>query len=108
MAGAPLLALLGAVVAAGAGILVSLRASTVRQAAQTLNVAILALIIVPAFGVGLLPVVWQARIGLWFRHASPNGLLWGSAGVMLCGAIALMAAARARFKRARLLLGPGC
>jgi ABC-2 type transport system permease protein len=101
--GAPLLALLGAIVAAGAGILVSLRAPTVRQAAQSLNVAILALIVVPAFGVGLLPVVWQARIGLWLRYASPNGLLWGAAGLMLAGAVMLMVVARARFKRSRLL-----
>jgi ABC-2 type transport system permease protein len=102
LVGAPLLALLGAVTAAGAGILVSLRAATVRQAAQSLNVAILAMVIVPAFAVGLLPVVWQARIGFWFSQVGPDRVLWIAVTAMLAGAAVLMAVARARFRRSKL------
>ena len=63
--GAPLLALLGAGLAATAGVLVSLRAPTVRQAAQTLNVGILLLIFIPVLGIQALPDAWKAQMGAW-------------------------------------------
>jgi len=53
---------LGAWLAAGAGVLVSLRAATVRQAQQVLMLAIMLLLFVPVYGVKLLPAEWRAQI----------------------------------------------
>jgi ABC-2 type transport system permease protein len=89
--GAPLLALLGAGLAATAGVLISLRAQTVRQAAQTLNVGVLLLIFIPVIGMQALPEAWQAQGGAWAMAMGVDGLLW-------------VAAAFARFRRARLVL----
>ena len=78
--GAPLLALLGAGLSATAGVLVSLRAPTVRQAAQTLNVGILLLIFIPVLGIQALPDAWKAQMGAWSMSIGIDGLLWVAAG----------------------------
>jgi ABC-2 type transport system permease protein len=102
--GAPLLALLGAGLAATAGVLVSLRSPTVRQAAQTLNVGVLLLIFIPVLGVQVLPEAWQAQAGAWLMTVGVDGLLWLAAGLLAVLDLSLLAAAMARFRRARLLL----
>jgi ABC-2 type transport system permease protein len=102
--GAPLLALLGAGLAATAGVLVSLRAPTVRQAAQTLNVGILLLMFVPALGIQVLPESWKAQMGAWTLAIGIDGLLWVAAGLLALVDLSLLAAAFARFRRARLVL----
>jgi ABC-2 type transport system permease protein len=102
--GAPLLALLGAGLAAAAGVLVSLRSPTVRQAAQTLNVGVLLLIFIPVLGVQVLPEAWQAQAGAWLMTVGVDGLLWLAAGLLAVLDLSLLAAAMARFRRARLLL----
>lgn len=102
--GAPLFALLGASVAAGAGILVSLRAPTVRQAAQTLNVAILLVIFVPVLGAQALPLAWKSQASAWSRTVGPDGLMALAAVVLATLAAGLLAVAMARFRRARLVL----
>ena len=102
--GAPLLALLGAGFAATAGVLVSLRAQTVRQAAQTLNVGVLLLVFIPVLGMQALPEAWRAQIGAWTATTGVDGLLWVSAAVLAALDLAFLAAAFARFRRARLVL----
>jgi ABC-2 type transport system permease protein len=102
--GAPLLALLGAGLVATAGVLVSLRAQTVRQAAQTLNVGILLLIFIPVLGMRALPDAWQSRIGAWAMAAGIDGLLWVAAALLAVLDMALLVAVFARFRRARLVL----
>jgi ABC-2 type transport system permease protein len=102
--GAPLLALLGAGLAATAGVLVSLRAPTVRQAAQTLNVGILLLVIVPVVGVKALADAWQAQLGAWTMSVGVEGLVWVAAAMLTLLDVALLAAAFARFRRSRLAL----
>jgi ABC-2 type transport system permease protein len=102
--GAPLLALLGAGLAATAGVLVSLRAATVRQAAQSLNVGILLLIFVPVLGIRALPDAWKAQAGAWAMALGVDGILWVAAGLLALLDLALLAAAFARFRRARLVL----
>jgi len=102
--GAPLLALLGAGLAATAGVLVSLRSATVRQAAQTLNVGILLLIFVPALVVQALPEAWKAQAGAWVRSVGVDGVLWVTAASLALIDAGLLAAALARFRRARLIL----
>jgi ABC-2 type transport system permease protein len=102
--GAPLLALLGAGLAATGGVLVSLRASTVRQAAQTLNVAVLLLVFVPVLGIQAMPESWKAQGGAWFLAIGIDGILWVSAALLALLDLTCLAAAFARFRRARLVL----
>ena len=102
--GAPLMALLGAGLAASAGVLVSLRAQTVRQAAQTLNIGVLLLVFVPVLGLQALPEAWQAQVGAWALSVGVDGMLWPAAAALAGLDLVLLAAAFARFKRARLIL----
>ena len=102
--GAPLMALLGAGLAATAGVLISLRAQTVRQAAQTLNVGVLLLVFVPVLGLQALPEAWQAQVGAWALSVGVDGMLWPAAAALAAFDLVLLAAAFARFKRARLVL----
>jgi len=102
--GAPLMALLGAGLAATAGALVSLRAQTVRQAAQTLNVGVLLLVFIPVLGVQAMPEAWQTQLGAWALTVGVDGMLWPAAAVLAALDLALLAAAFARFRRARLVL----
>ena len=102
--GAPLLALLGAGLAATAGVLVSLRAQTVRQAAQTLNVGVLLLVFIPVLGMQALPDAWQAQVVAWAMAVGIDGMLWVSAGLLALLDAALLAAGFSRFRRSRLVL----
>jgi len=102
--GAPLMALLGAGLAATAGVLVSLRAQTVRQAAQTLNVGVLLLVFIPVLGIQALPEAWQTQLGAWALTVGVDGMLWPAATVLAALDLALLAATFARFRRARLVL----
>lgn len=102
--GAPLMALLGAGLAASAGVLISLRAQTVRQAAQTLNIGVLLLVFVPVLGLQALPEAWQAQVGAWALSVGVDGMLWPAAAALAGLDLVLLAAAFARFKRATLIL----
>ena len=102
--GAPMLALLGAGLAATAGVLVSLRAQTVRQAAQTLNVGVLLLVFIPVIGMQALPDAWQAQLVAWAMAVGVDGMLWVSAGLLALLDAALLAAGFSRFRRSRLVL----
>jgi ABC-2 type transport system permease protein len=102
--GSPLMAALGAGLAAGAGVLVSLRAATVRQAAQTLNVAILLLIFVPIFGMQTLPGPWKVALLRWFTEAGSTGVAVAAGAVLFALDVALVLVAMARFRRVRLIL----
>jgi ABC-2 type transport system permease protein len=102
--GAPLLALLGAGFAATAGVLVSLRAQSVRQAAQTLNVGVLLLVFIPVIGMQALPDAWLAQAAAWAMAVGVDGLLWVSAGLLALLDAALLAAGFSRFRRSRLVL----
>jgi ABC-2 type transport system permease protein len=102
--GASVMALLGSAIAAGAGVLVSLRSPTVRQAAQALNVAILLLVFVPVFTIQALPIVWRAELALWAKRVGPEGLVWSVALLMAMVAGVLLSVSAARFRRSRLIL----
>jgi ABC-2 type transport system permease protein len=102
--GAPLMAFLGAGLAATAGVLVSLGAPTVRQAAQTLNVGVLLLVFIPVLGIQALPEAWQTQLGAWALTVGVDGMLWPAAAMLAALDLALLAAAFARFRRARLVL----
>ena len=95
--------LLGAVVAS-AGVFVSLHAATVRQAQQTLGVGLMVLIFGTIFGYGALPAAWKARLVQVLFEWSLTELILLGAGIVLLIDIALVAAAMARFQRAKLVL----
>lgn len=95
------LGLLGALFVAALGVVVSLRATTVRQAQQTMGGAILVILLLPAAGVRLLPSAW--RDGLMagperMAHLAVLGLLAFCA--LDAGAIAM---AFLSFRRTRIL-----
>jgi ABC-2 type transport system permease protein len=95
---------LGAGLVASAGALVALRAPTVRQAAQNINVAIVAVVFVPVLVLEMLPV--EMRRGVL---TGLNGLDWGAVAagaalVLVLVDLLLLAAAMARFRRAELIL----
>ena len=82
----------------------SLRASTVRQAAQTMSIAIMVLLFVPVFGFQALPPETVNRLLLWVEEVGMNGITLSAAGVLLALDAVLLWAAMARFQRARLIL----
>ncbi|NPV06837.1 MAG: ABC transporter permease subunit [Anaerolineae bacterium] len=100
----PVITLLASLLAASAGVLVSLRASSVRQAAQTLSIAVMILLFVPLFGFQLLPPEWQTRLATGLADAKPTAIVVGAVAVLGLLDAGLLAAARARFRRARLIL----
>ena len=89
---------------ATAGVLVSLHATTVRQAQQTLTVGVLVLGAGAVFITNLLPMAWKD----WFFGIlvawSPASLVLAAAGVFLAFDVLLLLAGMARFQRARLVL----
>ena len=95
--------LMGGVVAT-AGVLVSLRAATVRHAQQTLGVAFAVLFLGIVFGSNSLPAEWKA----WFARIlftwSQTELALAAAGVLLAIDLALLFAGMTRFQRAKLVL----
>lgn len=95
---------LGAGLAAGAGVLVSLRASSVRQAQQTMTIAIMLLLFVPIYSVQALPENWKMPIAKLFINANTTQLVFIAITVLVVIDILLFVAAMARFKRARLIL----
>ncbi len=98
------ISLLTAALAAGVGVLVSLRASTVRQAQQTLGMATLLVVWVPILAMGVLPASWQQAIGRGLQAADSISALLGAMLALAAVDVVLVAAARARFRRARLIL----
>jgi ABC-2 type transport system permease protein len=96
--------ILGATLVAGIGVLVSLRAATVRQAAQSLSIGILLLVWIPIIGVTVLPESARDRF--------VPALLALDAGVIALAAMLVLAVldalvialALARFQRNRLVL----
>jgi ABC-2 type transport system permease protein len=103
-----LVLLLGPPLVAGtvatAGVLVSLRAATVRQAQQTLAVGFMVLFFGVIFGGNMLPTAWK----VWFAGIlvawSPVELVLAAAGVVLMIDLVLLLAGMARFQRERLIL----
>lgn len=80
-----------------AGILVSLRASTVRQTQQTLTISTLVVAVAIGLGVRYLPYT--------FLHRPAMDLLLMGLGILLAIDAVLTAITLARFQRARLILG---
>ena len=100
--GGGILGLLTATLSASIGVLVSLRAATVKQAAQQLVFASIAVTWLPLFGLSLLPMQLQENLTLSAKNGSATIFLW--ACVVLIGAnFGLLMLAMTRFKRSRLI-----
>jgi ABC-2 type transport system permease protein len=92
-------------VVSSAGVLVSLRASTVRQAMQTLSVGFMVVFYGFVLGVPfLLPATWRARLMEWFAGQNLFRTELLAAALLIVMAALLFCAARLRFRRARLIL----
>jgi ABC-2 type transport system permease protein len=96
--------LLGAGLVAGLGILISLRAPTVRQAQQMLLIPITIVLILPSLATMVLPRDLQVRLFEWFLEADVTTLVLGVLAALTVIDVALLWAALARFQRARLIL----
>ena len=98
------LSFLASALVANAGVLVSLRASTVRQAAQSLSLGIMALLFVPMFGVQLLPAELKGNLGQLLQGADLTTIVLGVLAVLIVLDASLLLAAKHRFQRSRLIL----
>jgi ABC-2 type transport system permease protein len=96
--------LLTAGLVANAGVLLSLRASSVQQAQQTLSIAVMLLLFVPLFGSQALPSAWKKRLIEALAQIEVTNIMLLAAAVLIALNIGLLATASARFKRARLML----
>ncbi len=104
----PLLAGLGlsfltAALVAGIGVLMSLTASTVRQAQQMLMLSLTGLGVVPYVVLRFLPAAWKASAAGWIATMGSEIVLALAVVLALLGAGALWLGA-ARFRRERLIL----
>lgn len=86
------------------GVLVSLRASTVRQAYQKMSLAFLALVFIPVFLGPMLPASVMSTINTFILTAPPVATLWLLCAALLVIDLGLVTLGLARFQRARLIL----
>ncbi len=99
--------LLTATLAAGAGVLVSLRASTVRQAQQVLTIALWGLIALAVVASRVLMKLPKRRVRPVIEALEGFGVVKAVlvvVAVLVVADVLLILAAMARFKRARLIL----
>lgn len=102
--GAVATSFLAAWLAAGAGVLVSLRAATVRSAYQTLSISIMLILFVPLFGIQALPAEWKRAIGEAIEGTDIKRAALFAVGGLVVVDLLLLGAAMKRFRRARLIL----
>lgn len=96
------IALLTSVLSGSLGVLVSLRAESVRQAQQSLSPMIFVFFI-PLFALNFLPEAWQARVFTFISTAEAATLMLIAGGVLLVLDCVLVALSFQRFKRTRLI-----
>jgi ABC-2 type transport system permease protein len=96
--------LLGAGLSAGAGILVSQRAATVRQAAQMISVGMMGLTFIAVTGLTTLPRGWKQAIFETAGAIPPGERVLIAALLLAAIDIALLSIAWMRFQRSNLIL----
>jgi ABC-2 type transport system permease protein len=94
--------LLGALAAASGGVLVSLRAGTVRQVQQTLSVVMMAVLFLPPLAGQLLPEETRRALAARLATLGPEVLFVLALVALAFLDAALLGAAMRRFRRARL------
>jgi ABC-2 type transport system permease protein len=101
--GTLILSFLVAMLAAGLGILVSLRAATVRQAQQTLS-AMMFIVFIPLIALPMLPEGLKTRFGMALVTANLEEVVLAAAAALALIDAVLLAAAMTRFRRSRMIL----
>jgi ABC-2 type transport system permease protein len=102
-AGAVGLSFLLSFFAASLGALISLRASSVRQAQQTMSVGVY-VVLIPLLLLPVLPQSLRTALAAWARGADSAAILLMLIGLLALADLALLGLSMARFKRARLIL----
>lgn len=102
--GGMVFALLTATLMASIGVIVSLRSATVKQAAQQLAFASLAVTWIPLFGFSLLPTALQTSLLESAKNINTTQLFLLSVVILAVVDVGLLLVAMARFKRSRLIL----
>ncbi|HMN59362.1 MAG TPA: ABC transporter permease subunit [Anaerolinea sp.] len=92
------------ILVASIGLLVSLRAATVRQASQTLSMLMLVFWVVIFLGVRFLPESTKQSISAYLQNVNLGLLAAGALAVVVVIDAVLMFVAMARFQRSRLIL----
>jgi ABC-2 type transport system permease protein len=95
---------LSACFAVGIGVLVSLRAATVRQAQQAMSIMIIPIFVLPGLILPALPHKWREPLFAFFKNIDYNLLLINITLLIVVIDILLILAAVARFKRSKLVL----
>ena len=99
-----LLSFLAAGLMAGIGVLISLRSPTTRQAQQVMSLATMGLLFGVIYGLRALPPALQeAILGPLMRLRVAQMVFWAAAALLVLDGV-FLAAAMARFRRARLIL----
>lgn len=102
-AGIAVLALLAALLGAGIGALVSLGATSVRHAQQTLTIAVLVLFFLPVLALRILPDAWVEPLVWILVEGSTGSLALWAATVLGLLDLGVLAIAARRFRRDRLI-----
>lgn len=98
------LSLLASGLSATAGVLISLRASSARQAAQIMSATIMVLLFVPVFALQALPADIRTQLAFSLSSTSFDQVAIGGALVLAIIDGLLLLASLARFQRAKLIL----
>lgn len=98
------LSLLSTLLGSASGVLVSLRASSVRVAQQNLSMISMALAFLPVVVFRALPLPWRARVLQYFMEASISEVVIMLATLLAALDITLLLIAMGRFRRDRLVL----
>ena len=95
---------LGAALVAGIGVLVSLRAATVRQAAQSLSIGILLLVWIPVLSISLFPEDMKNRLLPALLELDGRLVVIALLAALFLVDVVVLALALSRFQRNRLIL----
>ena len=102
--GAVVLSLLMSALTASIGVLVSLRAATVQQAAQRMSLGVMIIAFGPVLILQVLPVGWRVGVVQALQNTDFTGLAVIVVAILVALNALFLTAAMARFRRARLIL----
>ena len=101
--GALVFSILVSGLSAGIGVLISLRAGSVRQAQQTMSIGMLVLFL-PFMLIQFIPRAWLEAAGNLLEHVQPLQVGVGLAIILLVVEVILIALAKRLFQRSKLIL----
>ena len=104
LAGGTTVCILVACFASSAGVLISLKAATVRQAQQTLSIGIVFFAFMPGIVVQLLPMSVKIAVGDIFKSVGTVWIIVAALILFIMIDLFLLRAARRRFRRTKLIL----